>query len=501
MTNGLSFHVIHDAIYQQTASLYPILDTLQPRTINIVGGARKPEAANLAVDLLKRYPKMRVIFRNFLKIDHYPPTDDGNHAKTRYQLIYHRDSSGKLVVDDMEGVRNWIKDNREYLERGLTVLTDNESVREDIDVYAMWQSLIMDICAEKGWKVAVGRFAVGNPRETDYAKLDFMWRSLAKHHPLHCWSPNEYLPPDISTASGMLGRYKLGIAAAKAIGAWPFDVSIGEYGIVYRHGNGVLDAEAGYKDARIGWSGKQAARFLINNWKTWYQPDNVDAAIYCYGDSDGGKWARFRVENDGGFMDELLNAARAGELKVEAMAETPLPKPPSYEANVEYLIDVPANYANVRKTPAINAEIVGMLSDNDVVTIEGEKLVGNDYWRNISVVGKNIVGWVSMQYDAAKGDYRVKYLKKPIVVPPPPPPPPPDPEPEPVPVPLPVPYVEITAEKALQFAEICAALAKHQMAAAAANTATAQEYKQLEAIWKAIADTTARTQSVTKQAA
>lgn len=489
MTSGISFHIIHDAIYQQLPALYATLDSIRPRVVNVVGGARKNEAFALAVELLKRYPAMRVIYRS------YP--DDGNHALVKYKLITHRDAFGNLILDDATGAYRWIADNEAALRAGLTVLTDNESVRDDMDVYALWQSVIMDECAKHGWKVAVGRFAVGNPREADYARMATMWRSLARHHPLHTWSPNEYLPPNLADAGGMLGRYKLGIAAAKAIGAWPFDVSIGEYAVVYRHGGGTLDADAGYKDSRIGWSGKQAARFLIDQWKTTYKPDGVDCAVYCYGDSDGGRWARFRVDNDGGFMDELKQAAQSGELEPIPMAVETLPVP-AFKLNTVYVIDVPGAFVNMRETAALTGKVVGTVQEGDTVLVEDQKLVNNDYWRKISVVGTSLTGWVSMQWSTTKKEYGVKYIEKPIVVPPPQPEP--EPEKPPVPTPLPAPYLEVTSEKARAIGASYEALYKAMEKTIAAELEVVKEYKALAVIWKAIADDTAKP-SVTKEAA
>lgn len=279
MTSGLSFHCIYDAIDHDLNPLRVAIASLRPRVINIVGGARKTQAFTFAMELQKNYPTMRVIFRNF--------PDDGNHAIDKYKLVYHRDAFGNLIVDDYSGCQRWIDDNQNYLIAKLTVLTDNESVRDEMDVYAAWQAKIMDLCGAKGWKVAVGRFAVGNPREADYARMGAMWRALAKWHPLHTWSPNEYIPQDMKDAGGMIGRFQLGVTAAKAMNppAWPFEISIGEYATVYRHPDGTLDADAGYKDSRIGWSGSRAFNYLYQGWKTYYAPFGVDACIYNWGDS------------------------------------------------------------------------------------------------------------------------------------------------------------------------------------------------------------------------
>lgn len=424
MTSAFSFHVIYDAIDHDPNPLRMAIASLRPRVINIVGGARKTQAFTFAVELQKKYPNMRVIFRN------YP--DDGLHAIDKYKLVWHRDTAGNLIVDDYSGCQRWVDDNQNYLLAGLTVLTDNESVNDNMDMYAAWQAKIMDLCGTKSWKVAVGRFAVGNPREADYARMKVMWQALAKWHPLHTWSTNEYIPQDIAFAGGMIGRYQLGINAAKAIGAWPFDVSIGEYGVVYRKPDGGLDANAGYKDNRINWTGTKAFRYLFDNWTKWYKANSVDACIYCWGGDGSDKWERFRVDNDNDFIKALLDSAGRGELTpMEAQATAPTK--PNYPPQVftpgeKYTLQAADNSGtNVRTAPIVDAtnKIGNALPDKSIVKLLEERSIGVDYWMKISTDTIQ-EGWLSRRGGA------VTFTPVPVIIDPPPVVIP-TPEPEPVP--------------------------------------------------------------------
>lgn len=396
MTSGLSFHVIYDGIADDPNSLRVAIATLRPRVINLVSGARKAQAFSFAIELLKKYPNMRVIYRDW--------PDDGLHATDKYKLKWHSDAFGNLIVDDYSGCQRWVDDHQNFLLAGLTVLTDNESVNDTMHVYAAWQAKIMDLCGAKGWKVAVGRFAVGNPREADYARMGAMWRALAKWHPLHTFSPNEYLPQDIKDASGMVGRYLLGIQAAKAMTppAWPFDVSIGEYGVVYRAPDGGLDAYAGYSDSRIAWSGAKAFKYLYDQWVKWYKPYGVDVSIFCWGDDDVRKWSRFRIDTDNGFIKALTDAHEAGEL--QPMATAPLNPPYSVTpltANSKYKISTPSGAAgsivNLRNAPVVTTTSdIGDVPHGAIVTALEEMVAGAEYWVKIRLEGGQ-EGWVSRQ--------------------------------------------------------------------------------------------------------
>lgn len=386
--NGIGFHILYDAIDSNQAPLRAAIDHLLPRVINIVGGARKAQAFTFAKEMHLKYLNMRVIWRSW--------PDDGNHAKDRYKLFYHRDPSGKLIVDDASGCQRWIDDNQEALAAGLTVLTDNESTRADLDVYAEWQAIVIDLTGAKGWKVAVGRFATGNPHEEQYEQLDSMFEALNRWGELHCFSPNEYMSKDPSRNGGNVKRYELAINRAKQIGAWPFPVNIGEFGLLAMDGGNRLDPEAGYHDAKVGLGGKQSARFYIEQWKAWYRPDNVDVCFFCWGGDGTLKWDRCRIDNDYDFIRELLAALDDGELTPMVTHALPQSVAKPADAGIGRKV-ICRKFRNIRSGPSTLYHDDGDLPIGEIATVYDqrpypEKLADN-----------SIVNWWWMESEHGNG--------------------------------------------------------------------------------------------------
>lgn len=395
MTSGLSYHILYDGIHNQTQPLLDHLDILKPRVINVVGGAQKAEAFAFAKLLKERYSGLRVIWRN------YP--DDGNHDKERYKLKYHRTDNGQLIVDDASGCQRWVDDNAEYLQAGLTVLTDNESVRADLDVYAAWQAGVMDICTPKQWAVAVGRFATGNPQAYQYAQLDVMWRKLADSMNLHTFSPNEYARRTWEGNGGNIKRYEEAFKRCEALPVYYPQTSIGEWGVCYSPAPGQLDPEKGYRHSLVNMSGAEYARFVIDNWKAWYKPLNVDICVYCWGGTDA-KWATFRVDSDRDFLTAIEQAAKMGELEpVTTSKPVDITKPEYTPAPVEigkrYMLRSPTgNRRILHRAPMLASENVASIPDGSTIMVLGEQAVKNDWWRKVSFTDKGVTlqGWISM---------------------------------------------------------------------------------------------------------
>lgn len=459
MTSGLSLHVLYDAIDHDLNPLRMALASLQPRVINIVGGARKTQAFSFAIEVKQKYPSMRVIFRNW--------PDDGNHAKDKYKLIYHRDAFGNLIVDDASGCQRWIDDNQSYMLAKLTVLADNESMRDDLDVYGEWHARIMDLAGAKGWSVAVGRFATGNPPKANLSKLSSMFKSLARWGDLHCFSPNEYMSKDASRNGGNINRYVDALDYAKSINAWPFPVNIGEYGLLLMDASGRLDPEAGYKDGRVGIGGRNAARLCIDQWKQWYKPNDIDASLFCWGGDGTAKWERCRIDNDADFLKVLLDAATTGEL--EPMGTKPLQ--PNYTADPvtvgnQYRVSTPGTFVNIRNAPMTTADKVGEVDNDAVVTVTDERVAGGEIWRQVVNVNK-VSGWLSMQ----GGNVKMKpYVIPPVIV---------DTPPVSDPVTPSVPYPEIRATYAKEMAKVYRSLADSYKAMSEDSYNTALQWEKL----------------------
>lgn len=461
MTSGLSLHVLYDAIDHDLNPLRMALASLQPRVINIVGGARKTQAFSFAIEVKQKYPSMRVIFRNW--------PDDGNHTKDRYKLVYHRDVSGNLVVDDASGCQRWIDDHSNYLLAKLTVLADNESMRDDLDVYGEWHARIMDLAGAKGWSVAVGRFATGNPPKANLSKLTSMFKSLARWNGLHCFSPNEYMSKDVSRNGGNINRYVDAIEYAKSINAWPFPVNIGEYGLLLMESSGRLDPEAGYKDGRVDIGSRNAARLCIDQWKQWYKPNDVDASFFCWGGDGTAKWERCRIDNDADFLKVLLDAATSGEL--EPMAKpttkpfiTPVPMPTDAAGSIR--IRVKNVQINVRSGNGTEYQDAGDLKAGQEVSLYRfpvKKDTQGLNWQWVDITDK-LGGWVCTSV------LQFERVEPPVIV---------DTPPASDPVTLPVPYPEIRATYARDMAKVYRSLATSYHAMAQDSEATAAQWEKL----------------------
>jgi hypothetical protein len=177
-----------------------------------------------------------------------------------------------------------------------------------------------------------------------------------------------------------------------------------------------LDANAGYRDSRIGWSGEKAFQYLYDQWVAWYKQNDVDVCVYCWGDDTSNAWSRFRVDNDNGFIKALLEANTQG--KLEPVPTKPLPEPlytpDPFTAGESYKINTPGAYINVRATPSISSAIMGQVSDGDIVTVYEETLVAGEYWRKIGFGA--LKGFASMQGGSV---HLHPYFPPPVVIPPP----------------------------------------------------------------------------------
>lgn len=469
MTSGISFHVLYDAIDSDANPLRVAVASLQPRVINIVGGARKTQAFTFAIEMKKKYPSMRVIFRSW--------PDDGNHDTEKYKLKYHRDTFGNLIVDDASGCQRWVDDNSNYLLAGLTVLTDNESMRADLDVYSEWQSRIMDLTGTKGWSVAVGRFATGNPPKAQLPQLQSMFRALLKWGDLHCFSPNEYFSNNPTRNGGNVYRYQDAVDYAKSIGAWPFPVNIGEFGMLVMDASGRLDPEAGFKDSKIGLSHRDAARFTINTWADWYKAEGVDVCIYCWGGDGSAKWERCRVDNDSDFLKVLLDAATIGELEPLTIKSTPTPVPkptptvpaPAY-TGIPQTIVVKGNASwYLRTEPDLHADIVGSVKVGESIDLYTSTIQPNggaNYFyvhRATAPSGESVSGWLAYVMP-------VTAPLPPVVIPDNPPPS------DPVPS---VPYPEVSAKYAREMANCYRSLATTYKLMSDDSQKTAEQWAKL----------------------
>lgn len=182
----------------------------------------------------------------------------------------------------------------------IKLMTDNESARPDMNVYADWMARAMDLAGAAGIGIVVGRTATGNPGESQYAQMDSMWRGLAKWKGLHLYSPNEYHAQTAQLSGGHVFRYHAAWERCKQLGITNPVTVIGEYGYLHSSG-GRLDPESGWR--RNGLSGGVAADMDIGYDRNWYAPYNVFLLAYAWCGFNT-RWKDLNV-NDGGWLDTI----------------------------------------------------------------------------------------------------------------------------------------------------------------------------------------------------
>lgn len=265
--SGITFHVIFDELYTEAdkANIVQLIKDFNPRWITIVGAGKKPQAFAFARELRTAFPNLRVIFRSM--------PDDGNWVKAEYRKP-----------------GDWYQHHLDYLQAGLTVLTDNESVTADMRPYGQWQADIMDLTGPNGHSVAYGGTATGNPDEGSqghdhYVQLDPMWKAGARWGTLHVYRPNEYFGKTPKESAGHVARYLNAWKRCEAIGVPHPQTVIGEFGYVRHRLDGSVDAWTGYKGLM---SDSSYVSLILGYFSQWYRPNGVDVHLFSLGKWDKG---------------------------------------------------------------------------------------------------------------------------------------------------------------------------------------------------------------------
>lgn len=233
--NQIGFHFT-DFQYSdaQVKEHFGLLNDTKPACINILGGAQYQEAFKFAVRAKEAFPSMRVIFRH-----HKDGGDDG---------MWKRLSASEW----------WQKIGSLYKGTGLTILADNESMAEDLTLYAAWHAAILELAGAAGVPIAYGRFSTHNPPKAQIPQLDAMYKAAHAFGKLHTLSPNLYY--SLSNSDGFQWP-SYHVQRALEIGC-KLEVTIGEYAIVRE----ITDAYNGYRSVVMG--GATYARDLIQRAKT-----------------------------------------------------------------------------------------------------------------------------------------------------------------------------------------------------------------------------------------
>lgn len=275
------------------------LRRVKPPFAAVFSGSRFEQAAGYAAMLHRDIFETSIILRNSGAKGGNPDiaTDDGIHTRMSPQDWYTRHC---LPLKDT----------------GCIIACDNESARPDMNVYAAWLAVVMDLAGKDGIRLAVGKTATGNPAEHQYAQMDDLWYTLTKWQGLHVYSPHEYHGQTPQLSGGHINRYTLAWERCKQLGISIMPITvIGEYGYLRSNG-GRLDPEWGFRRDRL--SGKQAAEMDIGYHRDWYAVNGVTACAYAFCGTNT-RWKDLNV-NDDGWLDTIA--------AYNASLPKPTPPPP-----------------------------------------------------------------------------------------------------------------------------------------------------------------------------
>lgn len=282
MMNQIGFHFVGGFSEAEVNTYFGLLNDMRPACINVLGGTQYKEALSFATRAKQAFPLMRVIFRHYRD-----GGDDGMWTR--------------LSAKDW-----WEKIGRLYVGTGLTILSDNESMRDDLTPYAAWQAEVMERAGAAGVGIAYGRFSTHNPPLSKVQHLERMLVTAFKYGALHTYSPNTYWSADNTDGFSHLNNVT---AYARKLGI-TLDVTLGEFARL----RDIRDAHNGWR--KCGISGRDYALDLVAKART-YLP-GVPVSVFAVG-----KWP---IGADTFSLDkEALDTLKANPISLEPPIVPPAP--------------------------------------------------------------------------------------------------------------------------------------------------------------------------------
>ena len=223
--------------------------------------------------------------------------------------------------------------------------------------------------------LAVGTFAVGNPREELIADghFDAMLRALRSTDALLL---HEYFLDEAKGASEypwLCGRLAWWLARLRATGSACRTVIVGEYG--RDRGGGLHDGWRGQ-----GWSAEQYAQKLIRGMEQVYAPlaaeygVRIHNLVFCAGAGGRREWASFDVENEPAVYDALATWNRRAVMATNRptpIAPVAIIPRPTGAGRPGKLTRVPADQPGprlIRQQPDKDASVMGRARLNQRLT-------------------------------------------------------------------------------------------------------------------------------------
>lgn len=382
----ISLHVIADnaAPERLDAAFNYLVATKQPY-VNVASGSQIDRGMQFVERCHLAQPNMQVFWRIL--------EDTGNAIKM---------DNGTWWRERIEPRLKWMQEHK------VIMVLDNETSGSDAIIQLYVNKLIDRLTRlhDVGLFGAACRFATGNiadgsqpNQSSQYPLLKPLLQAMADRD----WiSPNEYRNTPGKSSGGHLQRYKL---ITDVMPEKKFNISIGECGILKDY-----SARLGYTEIPI--SGEDAAKQMIED-EQYYQ----DGAIPRFWFAVGGNvdWQKTQVGQDAlNFLTTYYQYHPIVQ-PVQPVPTEPPPvtippvitppmqpsyQPPPFVTGTRYLVTTPGSFVNVRSEASTNAVDIGDVPNQSIVTVLGEKAVGDDYWRRVQIGA--IVGWVALQKGAVQ---------------------------------------------------------------------------------------------------
>lgn len=335
MTAKISLHCIVDnATEAQLNRAVLYLRRVQPEAVNIAAGSQLDRGMAFVERVRAEVPGIKVFWRHL--------EDTGIWTKLDPEKWYDSRIAPRL---------EWAFKNR------LIVVTDNESSGDDETMkrYVQWQIKVMGKLHQVGLNAAVGRFATGNIKETQYTLLKPMFDEMTLGD---YFSPNEYHNVPSDSSGGHLNRYKLAWQAAGR----NLPTAIGEFGMSVHY-----DPGKGFRS--INMSGAYAAQLGIGHFEAWHKPNDVTVFYFTIG---GYSWGSFQLVLPDGSDDSLLSVLEAYAAKEPIEVATkpiPMPKPTDARNARKVIVHFAAPLRNIRDGSSTRYKVVGSIHTGDELTI------------------------------------------------------------------------------------------------------------------------------------
>lgn len=229
---------------------------------------------------------------------------------------------------------------------------------------AAWCVEVMRLAAERGIRLCLPNFAVGNPPEDVITSgaVDDLLRAFARY-PQHILGLHEYWTNHpVTDPPYLTGRFRAWLERAEQIGAAAPRIVITEHG---------RDRAGARHDGwrGIGLSEDAYADMLIRAQQDIYALHRIPTCVFCYGASDD--WQSFDMEGAETLLRRIegYNTTMTQETEFEALGEP----------RRGILTVTRANYVNVRQQSITTAPVVTTLRVGARVSYRPKMLEGGGY--------------------------------------------------------------------------------------------------------------------------